>query len=111
MTCPLFPWLATLFSLATPWLPRAPHGLLHDPRNEHLAFEVWFADVRLDGPHELRALGRGMRPDWATILSTLDTTHTSWAVESSVMRMNLLKRQMYSRANFDLLRRRILHSP
>ncbi|MFE2446245.1 hypothetical protein ACWDHW_45200 [Streptomyces melanosporofaciens] len=32
-------------------------ALLRDRRNEHLAFEVWFADVRLDGPHELRALG------------------------------------------------------
>jgi hypothetical protein len=32
-------------------------------------------------------------------------------VEGNVTRIKLLKRQMYGRANFDLLRRRILLSP
>ncbi|WP_264349593.1 ISL3 family transposase [Streptomyces milbemycinicus] len=86
-------------------------ALLRDHRNEHLAFEVWLADVRLDGPHELQALGRGMRRNQAAILSALNTTHSSGPVEGNVTRIKLLKRQMYGRANFDLLRRRILLSP
>ncbi|WP_262706059.1 MULTISPECIES: hypothetical protein [Streptomyces] len=67
-------------------------ALLRDRRYEHLAFEVWLADVRLDAPRELRTFGRGMRRDEAAISA-------------------LVKRQMYGRANFNLLRRRILLSP
>ncbi|MGW7089098.1 transposase [Streptomyces sp. NPDC054871] len=80
-------------------------------RNEHLAFDVWLADVRLDGERELRTLTSGMRSGRAAILTAHTTTHTSGAVEGNVTRIKLLKRQMYGRANFDLLRRRILLSP
>ncbi|MFJ8827662.1 transposase [Streptomyces sp. NPDC102467] len=69
------------------------------------------ADVRLDGQRELRTLAGGMRRDSAAILTALTTTHTSGAVEGNVTRIKLLKGQMYGRANFDLLRRRILLSP
>lgn len=85
--------------------------ILRERRTEHLAFDVWLADVRLDGQRQLRTLASGMRRDHAAILAALSTTHTSGAVEGNVTRIKLLKRQMYGRANFDLLRRRILLSP
>ncbi|MFJ8827600.1 ISL3 family transposase [Streptomyces sp. NPDC102467] len=85
--------------------------ILRERNSEHLAFEVWLADVRLDGQRELRTLAGGMRRDSAAILTALTTTHTSGAVEGNVTRIKLLKRQMHGRANFDLLRRRILLSP
>ncbi|MFD8425563.1 transposase [Streptomyces sp. NPDC059668] len=73
--------------------------------------EARVADVRLDGQRELRTLANGMRRDRAAIQAALTTTYTSGAVEGNVTRIKLLKRQMYGRANFDLLRRRILLSP
>ncbi|MFE2729008.1 transposase [Kitasatospora sp. NPDC059327] len=79
--------------------------------HEHLALDVWLADVRLDGQRELRSLAGGIRRDRAAVLAALTTTLTSGAVEGNVTRIKLLKRQMYGRANFDLLRRRILLSP
>lgn len=85
--------------------------ILRERRNEHLAFQVWLADVRLDGQRELRTLAGGMRRDHAATLAALTTTHTSGAVEGNVTRIKLLKRQVYGRANFDLLRRRILLLP
>ncbi|MFD3998763.1 ISL3 family transposase [Streptomyces sp. NPDC058583] len=85
--------------------------MVRDRRSEHLALDVWIADVRLDGQRELRTLANGMRRDRAAIQSALTTTYTSGAVEGNVTRIKLLKRQMYGRANFDLLRRRILLSP
>ncbi|MFJ9448509.1 transposase [Kitasatospora sp. NPDC101235] len=60
---------------------------------------------------ELRTLASGIRRDHAAVLAALNTTLTSGAVEGNVTRIKLLKRQMYGRANFDLLRRRILLSP
>nr|WP_329214815.1 transposase [Streptomyces sp. NBC_00683] len=72
----------------------------------------WMSDdVSLDGQRELRTLANGMRRDRAAIQAALTTTYTSGAVEGNVTRIKLLKRQMYGRANFDLLRRRILLSP
>ncbi|MGA5454399.1 transposase [Streptomyces umbrinus] len=52
-----------------------------------------------------------MRRDRAAVLAALTTTLTSGAVEGNITRIKLLKRQTYGRANFDLLRRRILPSP
>ncbi|MEW1565571.1 transposase [Streptomyces sp. NPDC093509] len=85
--------------------------MVRDRRSEHLALDVWIADVRLDGQRELRTLANGMRRDQEAIQAALTTTYTSGAVEGNVTRIKLLKRQMYGRANFDLLRRRILLSP
>ncbi|MGW6949079.1 transposase [Streptomyces xanthophaeus] len=85
--------------------------MIRDRRSEHLALDAWIADVRLDGQRELRTLTNGMRRDQAAIQAALSTTYTSGAVEGNVTRIKLLKRQMYGRANFDLLRRRILLSP
>jgi hypothetical protein len=36
--------------------------------------------------------------------------HSSGAVEGNINRIKMIKRQMYGRANFDLLRKRILHA-
>ncbi|WP_399935045.1 ISL3 family transposase [Streptomyces kanamyceticus] len=85
--------------------------MVRERRNEHLALEVWLADVRLDGQRELRTLASGIRRDRAAVCAALTTTLTSGAVEGNVTRIKLLKRQMYGRANFDLLRPRILLSP
>ncbi|MFD9624213.1 transposase, partial [Streptomyces virginiae] len=85
--------------------------MIRTRRSEHLALDVWIADVRLDGQRELRTLANGMQRDRAAIQAALTTTYTSGAVEGNVTRIKLLKRQMYGRANLDLLRRRILLSP
>ncbi|WP_373559620.1 transposase [Streptomyces sp. TLI_55] len=60
---------------------------------------------------ELHTLAAGIRPDRAAVLAAPATSLTSGVVEGNVTRIKLLKRQMYGRANFDLLRRRILLSP
>ncbi len=85
--------------------------MVRERRSEHLALDVWIAHVRLDGQRELRTLANGMRRDHAAVQAALTTTYTSGALEGNVTRSKLLKRQMYGRANFDLLRHRILLSP
>ncbi|MEV4039513.1 transposase [Streptomyces umbrinus] len=104
--CERNPALATTTEYA-----RRLAAMVRERRSEHLALDVWLADVRLDGQRELRTLATGIRRDRAAVLAALTTTLTSGAVEGNVTRIKLLKRQMYGRANFDLLRRRILLSP
>ncbi|MFD8755689.1 ISL3 family transposase [Kitasatospora sp. NPDC059577] len=104
--CERSPALATTTEYA-----RRLATMVRERRSEHLALDVWLADVRLDGQPEFRTLAGGIRRDRAAVLAALTTTLTSGAVEGNVTRIKLLKRQMYGRANFDLLRRRILLSP
>ncbi|MFF3943015.1 transposase [Streptomyces phaeofaciens] len=104
--CERSPALATTTQYA-----RHLAAMVRERRSEHLALDVRLADVRLDGQRELRTLAVGIPRDRAAVLAALTTTFTSGAVEGNVTRIKLLKRQMHGRANFDLLRRRILLSP
>ena len=42
------------------------------------------------------------------VLNGLTLEHSSGAVEGSVNRIKMIKRQMYGRAGFELLRKRVL---
>jgi transposase len=50
----------------------------------------------------------GLKRDWDAVLAGLTTAHNSGPVEGNVNRIKMIKRQMYGRAKFDLLRKRIL---
>ncbi|MGW4412036.1 hypothetical protein ACWEJ6_49110 [Nonomuraea sp. NPDC004702] len=49
-----------------------------------------------------------MRRDHAAVLAGVTLPYSSGAVEGNVCRVKALKRQMFGRANLDLLRKRIL---
>ncbi|MEV6868357.1 transposase [Streptosporangium subroseum] len=57
---------------------------------------------------ELRGFATGLRRDWAAVTAGLTLTHSSGAVEGNINRIKMIKRQMYGRANHDLLRKRVL---
>ena len=70
---------------------------------------TWIAAVRADDLPALHTFANGLERDHAAVLAGLTLPHSSGAVEGNVTRIKLLKREMYGRANFDLLRIRILH--
>ncbi|MFH9044897.1 transposase [Streptomyces sp. NPDC017966] len=49
-------------------------AMVRERRSEHLALDVWLADVRLDGQRELRTLTAGIRRDRTAVLAALTTT-------------------------------------
>lgn len=49
--------------------------------------------------------------DKAAVLAALSLPWSNGQVEGQVNRLNLIKRQMYGRARFDLLRARVLAWP
>jgi transposase len=69
---------------------------------------TWLARVDHDGEPELRAFAAGLRRDLAAVTNGLTLPYSSGAVEGNVNRIKTIKRQMYGRAGFDLLRRRVL---
>ncbi|WP_455769784.1 transposase [Rhodococcus opacus] len=70
----------------------------------------WMAAAASDDLPHLQRFVRGIERDHAAVLNGLTLPHNSGAVEGNVNRIKMLKRQMYGRAGFDLLRKRILLS-
>ena len=70
----------------------------------------WMAAVRADDLPQLHRFVRGLETDHDAVRNGLTLTYSSGAVEGHVNRIKMLKRQMYGRAGFDLLRKRILLS-
>ena len=63
-----------------------------------------------DLPH-LHRFVTGLRRDYHAVRNGLTLSHSSGIVEGNVNRIKMIKRQMYGRAGFDLLRKRILLAP
>jgi transposase len=56
----------------------------------------------------LRGFADGLRRDLPAVRAALTSPWSTGPVEGHITRLKLLKRQMYGRAKFDLLRRRVL---
>ena len=58
---------------------------------------------------EFKSLAKSMQGDYAAIHAACSQPWSQGQVEGQVNRLKCIKRQMYGRANFDLLRLRVLH--
>jgi len=70
--------------------------------------EAWLADARMPGLRAVETFAAGLEQDGAAVRAALTTPWSNGQTEGQVTRLKLLKRQMYGRAGFDLLRRRTL---
>jgi transposase len=61
-------------------------------------------------PGELRSFAKGLQADQAVVREALRSPWSNGQVEGHVNRLKTLKRQMYGRAKFDLLRKRFLRA-
>jgi len=71
-------------------------------------FGDWLSRTEASGIPELRDFIAGLRRDYAAVVAALSLPYSNGQVEGQVNRLKLIKRSMYGRANFDLLRRRVL---
>jgi transposase len=70
--------------------------------------DTWIAAVEADDLPELHSFAAGLKRDHAAVVHGLTLPYSSGAVEGQVNRIKMFKRQMYGRAKFDLLRKRVL---
>ncbi|MGH3736646.1 MAG: ISL3 family transposase [Micromonosporaceae bacterium] len=68
----------------------------------------WLDTVDNEGSPALRSFANGLRTDIDAVTAGLTLPHSSGAVEGIVNKIKYIKRQMFGRANFDLLRKRVL---
>ncbi|TDC17841.1 ISL3 family transposase [Actinomadura bangladeshensis] len=70
--------------------------------------EAWMTGVLGDDLPELHSFVTGLRRDQDAVTAGLTLPYSSGPVEGHVNRIKTIKRQMFGRAGFDLLRKRIL---
>jgi transposase len=59
---------------------------------------------------ELRSFAKGLKQDEAAVRAALELPWSNGQTEGQITRLKLIKRQMYGRANYDLLRARVLQA-
>lgn len=70
--------------------------------------DAWLAACTETGISNLVTFAIGLRQDYGAVYAALSTVWSSGQAEGQVNRLKLVKRQMYGRAGFDLLRVRVL---
>jgi transposase len=71
----------------------------------------WLKRARECGIEALKSFVNGLENDLGAVRAALSLPWSNGPTEGNVNRLKLIKRQMYGRANFDLLRRRVLGLP
>jgi transposase len=89
--------------------PRAQQ-FLHVVRQRDLAArDGWLTACFASGVSELANFASGLQQDKIAVRAALTLPWSTGPVEGHITRLKLVKRQMYGRASFDLLRQRVLH--
>lgn len=83
---------------------------LFDQRSSE-GFDEWLEDAAQSELAKLRNFASGLRQDYAAVKAAFDSDWSNGQVEGQVNRLKTIKRQMYGRAKFDLLRARVLGPP
>jgi len=83
-------------------------GMARELHGQHL--DTWITQARASAITQLAGFAEGLGKDYDAVRNGLTLPWSSGPVEGNVTRLKTIKRQMYGRANFDLLRRRVLLS-
>jgi len=80
---------------------------------QHLeeSFDPWLERANTSSLPSFRRFAAGIRRDYAAVRAALSLPWSNGQVEGQVNRLKVIKRDMYGRAKFDLLRLRVLHPP
>ncbi len=70
--------------------------------------DAWIAAAKADDLPDLHRFTTGLKRDHTAVRNGLTLPHSSGPVEGTVNKIKTIKRQMYGRANLDLLRKRVL---
>jgi transposase len=80
--------------------------MLAERRGQDL--DQWLSQVKQRGIRERKSFAQGIRRDYAAVRAAFTSEWSNGPVEAQVNCLKLQKRLMFGRANFDLLRLRVL---
>ena len=93
---------------------RTVHTLLHAfllmvRERKHEQLRSWMEQARQSGIPELKSFVSGVERDYDAVKEALRLPWSQGPTEGKVNKLKTLKRVMYGRASFRLLRQRLLH--
>ena len=71
-------------------------------------FDDWLGKAQTSAIVEIKSFARGLAQDKSAVQAAIKYEWSQGQVEGQVNRLKLIKRQMYGRANFDLLKARVI---
>ena len=80
--------------------------MVRERKGEHL--DQWLESVHESALPELQTFAAGIQRDKAAVQAGLTLPYSNGLLEGQINRLKLIKRSMYGRAKFDLLRVRVL---
>ncbi|MBZ0309885.1 MAG: ISL3 family transposase, partial [Anaerolineae bacterium] len=83
--------------------------MLREKKPHHLL--PWIEAAHLAAVPALKRFAEGLLRDFEAVYAACSLPWSNGQVEGHIHRLKLIKRQMYGRANFDLLRLRVLYHP
>lgn len=78
------------------------------PTKSCAPFEAWLSQAQTCGVRAVETFAAGLEQDGAAVRAALSMPWSNAQAEGQITKLKLLKRQMYGRASFELLRRRVL---
>lgn len=81
-------------------------SMLRERAGERL--DAWLEKIEAQSIAELKSFALGLKRDYDAVKAGLTLEWSNGQTEGQVHRLKLLKRQMYGRGRFDLLRKRVL---
>ena len=71
---------------------------------------AWLEQAEQSSVTEMKSFATGIKQDYAAVAAALEHEWSNGQTEGQITRLKLIKRQMYGRANFDLLKARVLYA-
>jgi len=78
---------------------------------QHESLLPWLEDATNSGIDALKQFAKGIMQDLDAVTNALLLPWSNGQTEGQVNRLKFIKRKMYGRANFDLLRKRVIDNP
>ncbi len=72
------------------------------------SLKEWLMQAAESGIAELESFAKGIKQDFAAVKAAIETEWSNGQVEGQVNRLKTIKRAMYGRAKFDLLKAKVL---
>ena len=74
------------------------------------AFDSWLKAVETSSTVDLQSFASELRRQRKAVQAALTLPYSNGQTEGQINRLKLIERSMYGRANFDLLRQRVLRT-
>lgn len=78
-------------------------------RRSETSLDDWLQKAQSSSIAEIKSFARGLTQDKSAVQAAIKYEWSQGQVEGQVNRLKLIKRQMYGRANFDLLKARVIY--